>query len=48
MQFFLTFINLYFKYSSVYKTDTIHNLMNNPIKFQLPDQEWSLAFRLIA
>ena len=32
---------------SVYKTGTIHNLMHNPIKFTTPDQECSLAFRLL-
>ena len=46
--FFWTFINLYFKYLSVYKTGTIHNLMHNLIKFQSPDQGSFLAFRLIA
>ena len=34
---------------SVYETGTIHNLiMHKPIKFQSPDTECSLAFRLIA
>ena len=32
---------------SVCKTGTIHNLLHNPIKFQSPDQECSLAFGLI-
>ena len=43
-----TFIKFYFNKLSVYKTGTIHNLMHNPIRFQSPDQECSLAFRLIA
>ena len=44
----LNFYKTLFQLSSVYKTGTIHNLMHNPIKFQSPDQECSLAFRLIA
>ena len=47
LQTFLTFINLYSIKLSVYKNGTIHNLIHNPIRFQLPDQECSLAFRLI-
>ena len=47
-RYFSTFIKLYFNKLSVYKTGTIHNLMHNPIRFQSPDQECSLAFRLIA
>merc|ERR1712002_227288 len=31
---------------SVIITGTIHNLLHNPISFQSPDQESSLAFRL--
>ena len=45
---FLTFIKLYSNKLSVYKTGTIHNLMHNSIRFQSPDQEFFLAFRLVA
>ena len=43
-----TFIKFYFNKLSVYKTGTIHNLMHNSIRFQSPDQEFFLAFRLVA
>ena len=46
---FFNFCNISISiFLSVYETCTIHNLMHNPIKFQSPDTECSLASRLIA